>query len=128
MFTKLIAIACGGAAGSVLRYLVAGWGHRMSGGESMWGTFLVNVIGCAGIGVLATVCSGPLAVREEVRLAILVGLLGGFTTFSSYAWEAVTLADGGQWLRAAGYVLASNITGLAAAFGGVALARTMHWA
>ncbi len=127
MFARLLAIACGGAAGAVLRYLVAGWGQRLAGGEFPVGTLLVNIIGCGVIGLLATAFHGRILISEELRFAILVGVLGGFTTFSTFALDAVTLTDAGQWLRAGSYVLASNAVGFAAAFGGVTLARWLGW-
>src|SRR5882724_5552378 len=94
---KLLYIAIGGGIGSVLRYLLSSWSQRASGnGPFPLGTLVVNALGCLAMGVLAAFFTGPHRVREELRLFLLVGMLGGFTTFSSYAWETFALADGGD--------------------------------
>jgi fluoride exporter len=109
---KLLFIATGGACGSLLRYACAGWVQRASGGLFPLGTFAVNILGCLGIGFVGMALSGPVLVREEYRLALLVGLFGGFTTFSSFGWETFGLMNDGQWWRAAVNVLASNTVGV----------------
>lgn len=86
------------------------------------GTLIVNVIGCFAIGVLAQLFSGTWQVREEVRLAVIIGLLGGFTTFSSYAFESFALFESGERMSAVMNVVLSNALGLLAAWGGFALA------
>ncbi len=83
---------------------------------------MVNVLGCAAVGFLAALFSGQLAIREEYRLAILVGLLGGFTTFSAFSLETVKLAGSGQFGLAVLNVVASNALGLTAAWLGMRLA------
>ncbi|HEX6201633.1 MAG TPA: fluoride efflux transporter CrcB [Thermoanaerobaculia bacterium] len=123
MRDKLLLIALGGAAGSVLRYLVAGWVQRAAGGVFPFGTLAVNVAGCFAIGLLNPLFLGPFLIRPELRVAILVGLLGGFTTFSTYGWETLSLGHDGEWLAAAGNLLLHNVLGLAAAWGGYQLAR-----
>lgn len=126
--TKLLLIAGGGAAGSVLRYLVAGWGQRLAAGvlpgfpTFPLGTLLVNVAGCLGIGLLGGLLSGPALLREEYRLALLVGLFGGFTTFSTFGWETLGLAGDGEWAPALWNVLLHNALGLAAVWLGARLA------
>jgi CrcB protein len=119
---KLLLIACGGAAGTLLRYAASGWGQRLTEGTFPFGTLLVNVTGCLLIGFVGTFFSGPLLVREELRLAVLVGFLGGFTTFSTFGWETFALAAEREWWSAAGNVLLSNGLGLLALWAGVRLA------
>jgi fluoride exporter len=119
---KLTLLAIGGAAGSVLRYLVGGWMQRLGDGAFPVGTLTVNVLGCFAIAVLNVALLGPLFVREEYRIAILVGLLGGFTTFSTFGWETLTLANDGQWMYAVSNFLLNNVLGLAAALIGYRLA------
>jgi len=123
---KLIYIAVGGGIGSVLRYLVAGWGQRAAGDAAFpVGTLAVNVLGCLTIGALGAVFAAPHRVREETRLLLMVGLLGGFTTFSSFAFETFNLADDGARGRALANVLLSNALCLAAAWIGYRL--TQRW-
>jgi len=115
MLVKLLFIAIGGGVGAVARWLVAGAAQRLApSGAFPIGTLVVNALGCLIIGFLAAMFTAPggIRVREAHRLAILVGLLGGFTTFSTFAYETLTLADDGQLARAGVNVLASNIIGL----------------
>ena len=119
---KLLLIAAGGGAGALLRYLVAGWGQKLTPGVFPLGTLLVNLTGCLAIGFLATVFTGPLLVREEYRVAILVGLLGGFTTFSTFGYETLSLVEDREWGPAALNVLLSNGLGLLAVLVGARLA------
>ena len=120
---KLVWIAAGGGAGSVLRYLVSGWGQRLGNGSFPIGTLIVNVVGCLIIGVLAAAFAGPVLVREEHRMAVMVGVLGGFTTFSTFSYETVGLANEGQFARAGLNILLNNALGLAAAWVGYRLAQ-----
>ena len=119
----LLLVAAGGALGAVLRFLVAGWGQRLTGGTFPTGTLIVNVSGCLAIGYLGAVFAGPWLVRPEVRMALLVGLLGGFTTFSSYAFETLTLAADGRLSVALLNVALSNVAGLAGVWLGYRLAQ-----
>jgi CrcB protein len=119
----LLWIACGGGAGALARYLLSGWSQALAPGAFPLGTLVVNVAGCLLIGLLGALMSGPLLVREEIRLAVLVGLLGGFTTFSSFAWESFALLNDGQWAQAGLNVLLSNGLGLAAVWLGYRVAE-----
>jgi CrcB protein len=97
---------------------MAGWVQRWgsSGGGFPIGTMLVNVLGCLVIGFLATLLTGPMIVREEYRLGLIVGVLGGFTTFSSFSWDSHQLAASGQLGLAAIYVIGTNAGCLLAAW------------
>lgn len=123
---QFLLIFVAGGCGSLMRYSVAGWAQRLSSGTFPVGTLLVNVVGCAAIGFLTPLLTGPVLVREEYRLALLIGLLGGFTTFSSYGWETVSLADDGQRWVALANILASNCFGLAAAWLASRFATAMY--
>ena len=120
---KLLGIAVGGAIGSLLRYLLAGWIQRVLGDLLPWGTLVVNVLGSFLLGFLAALLRGPVLVREEVRLFLLVGLLGGFTTFSTFSFETLRLAQAGQFLAATLNVVASVVLGLLAAWMGLRLSE-----
>lgn len=121
MPTKLLGIAAGGAFGSVMRYLIQGWAQRLT--DAAWwpaggrlfplGTLVVNVSGCLAFGLLAALFFGRGPVAEPVRLAMLVGVLGGYTTFSSFGYETFRLLEDRQFLAAAMYVGLSNVAGIA---------------
>ncbi len=116
-------IALGGAAGAVSRYLLTGWTQKLTFVKFPVGTLAVNIIGCLLIGFLASALAGPLMIRQEYRLGILVGLLGGFTTFSSFGWETLELLGDGQYTLAAVNIFASNGLGLLAVWAGARGAR-----
>ncbi len=122
----LAGIAVGGAGGAVARYLVSAAAGRFGAGWP-WGTFAVNALGCVAIGALLALAMTPEGAPRwdptaAVRAAVFVGFLGAFTTFSTYAWEAVDLAMRGHAWRATGYILLSHVVGLAAVWGGWKLA------
>jgi fluoride exporter len=109
---KLLLIAAGGAVGTLLRYLVSGWGQSLVGGWFPLGTLIVNVTGCLLIGVLGAYFAGPQLVREEYRMAVMIGALGAFTTFSTFGFETFALARDGELRWALANLLLSNGLGL----------------
>ena len=116
---KFLLIAVGGAVGSILRYLVHGsvqrWVDPLDDGAVFpLGTLTVNVLGCLVIGMLTALFSGPWPLREEYRIGLTVGLLGGFTTFSTFGLESFGLVNQGNLRLALVYVLASCLLGFAA--------------
>lgn len=117
----LTVIAIGAAIGAVGRY---GVDVLLPAGERGFplGTFLVNVVGCLLIGALAGVLCQP-AAHPLLRPFMAVGLLGGFTTFSTYTVEAVTLALRGETATALGYLLATVVAALVAVEAGLVLSR-----
>ena len=112
--TRVVWIALGGGAGAVARYWLAGAGQRLTDGQFPLGTLIVNLVGCLLIGFLGSLLTGPAIVREEVRLALLVGFLGGFTTFSTYGYETLALLSDREWWWAGANVMLSNVVGLLA--------------
>jgi CrcB protein len=120
---KLLLIAVGGGLGSVLRYLAASWGQQLVAGEFPIGTLLVNVSGCLLIGYLGTLFVGPAVLREEYRIAVLVGFLGGFTTFSTFGYETWGLLADRSWGMAIANFLISNVVGVTAVWLGQRLAN-----
>jgi CrcB protein len=105
---KIALIAFGSALGGVARYLLAGFVQRIASGTFPVGTMAVNVTGCLLIGVLAALFAGPHLVREELRFALMVGLLGGFTTFSTFGFETFALFNDGEFGLALLNVVATN--------------------
>ena len=106
---KWFLIAVGGAFGSVCRYGLSGLVSRTANSTFPWGTITVNILGCLLMGVLFRGFVHFSALREEYRVAILVGVLGGFTTFSSFGIDAFRLFNDGQWRHAAGYIVLTNV-------------------
>ena len=107
----LLLVALGGALGSVLRYKIDGWVQAGAGGSFPWGILVVNVTGCFVAGLLMTVLLERTAVSDEVRTGLLVGVLGGYTTFSTFSLQSLDLADAGLW----GYVLLNVLASVAGA-------------
>lgn len=120
---KVLLIAVGGGAGTLFRYFLSGWGQSFANGWFPLGTLLVNLAGCLLIGALGAFFAGPHLIREEYRLALLVGVLGGLTTYSSFGWETFALAkDGEMWLALAN-ILLTNVLGLFAVWFGYRVAE-----
>jgi len=120
---NMLAVALGAAVGANLRYSLSLWAAQRLGTNWPYGTFIINVLGCLVIGALLTLAATKLPLSEPVRLLLVTGLLGGFTTFSSFGYESYTLITSGNWLGAGLYVGASVIVGLLAVFLGAGLAH-----
>jgi CrcB protein len=119
----LLLVGCGGFVGAVLRWGVGGLVHRSAAlGGFPFGTLAVNVTGCLLIGAAAAMTETRQLLRPEARLFLMVGLLGGYTTFSSFGYETLALARDGEALRAALNVAAHVAAGLAAVWIGYVLA------
>lgn len=121
----IAAVAIGGAIGSVLRYMLQIQCVTWFGSKFPYGTLLVNTIGSLLIGFLSIYLLDKLAVGSELRFAILVGLLGGFTTFSTFSLETVNLIQQGNLVSAASNIVLSVILCVAACYFGVILARAI---
>ncbi|MFI4897617.1 MAG: fluoride efflux transporter CrcB [Phycisphaerales bacterium JB059] len=124
--TKLLLLFMAGGMGTLLRYGANHWTRQLVEGTlaetiHVW-TIVVNVLGCLFIGLLTPLLTQELQVREEWRLAILVGLLGGFTTFSTFGFELFGLLEKGHAGRAAVYALSSVTLGLGAVWLGWTIA------
>lgn len=124
--TKWILIAAGGATGSLFRYAIQGWIQRLAGGTFPFGTFGVNIIGCALIGFLTALFTGPVLIREEYRVALTIGILGGFTTFSTFGLETFNLASSSQYALALVNIVLSCGLGVAAVWAGVRAAQYLY--
>jgi len=120
-----LAVAVGGALGSMARFAVGTWVAAGLGSRFPYGTLLVNLLGCLLMGLLVVLIDERWAVPPQWRAFALVGLLGGFTTFSSFSLEAYTLLRTQQWLAALLYVAGSLLLGLLALAVGIVLARRL---
>ena len=121
--TKYVLIAVGGAGGSLLRYVLQGWVQRLAGGGFPAGTLVVNVVGCFVLGLLAAAFTGPVLIREEYRIGLTIGVLGGFTTFSTFGLETFNLTNDGQFRLALANVVLSVGLGFAAVWAGYRLSE-----
>ena len=121
----VLLVGVGGFIGSVLRYVTSGYVQQLAASfEFPYGTLAVNVIGCFGIGFLAQLADARGVFTGEARAFVFVGILGGFTTFSSFGNETMNLLRDGEFLPAATNVSAHLILGL----GAVWLGRTAAYA
>ncbi len=128
LFKQYLVIGLGGALGSMLRFGLGSWiDSGMSKGTGPlfpWGTIVVNITGCLVIGFIGVVSMGDRAwISPLARTFIMIGILGGYTTFSSFSYQTLSLAQGGQWGGAAANVLISVVlclvgTWLGATLGG----------
>ena len=122
---KLALIALGGGLGTLARYGVTGFAHRLSETHLPLGTLAVNLVGCFLIGAISSYFMGPAALREEYRWALTVGFLGGFTTFAAFGLETFALFENRHTGAAVANVLLSNVGGLAAVWAGYRLAAVL---
>ncbi len=122
----LLLVALGSAFGGAARHWVAEMIGSRVGETFPWGTVAVNVTGSCAIGVLAAFNDSPrIALSPEARQLLMVGVLGGYTTFSSFSLQTLRLMQGGDWIRAAGNVVGSVIVCLVAVAVGYRLARML---
>jgi len=122
---QILLVAAGGAVGSVCRYLVGVGLLRLAGSAFPWGTFAVNLVGSFGIGVLAELIVARFGASPEMRLLLITGFLGGFTTFSAFALDAVSLFERGEALSSLVYVGASVGLSLIATVAGIGVMRSL---
>lgn len=106
-------VACGGALGAISRY---GLGQYISQPQQVfpWATWWINIIGCLLAGVFFALSQRFPILQQEARLLLMVGILGGFTTFSSFGLETFLLLKQGQWVIALSYALSSVLLGVLA--------------
>ena len=121
-------IAVGSAIGGVARYWCTGIAARIFGETFPWGTLFVNVVGSLIIGFFATLTGpdGRIFAGTTMRQFVMIGLLGGFTTFSSFSLQTLNLASDGEWLQAGGNIVASVVLCLFAVWLGHLLAVSIN--
>jgi CrcB protein len=122
---QYLVVAVGAMLGANLRFVVGIWAADRFGVDFPYGTFIVNVSGAFAIGLLLAFISERIGIDPLWRLFFATGFLGGYTTFSSYAWETLALAESGNWGPALVYVFGSNVIGFAGVWLGATLARLM---
>jgi len=122
LFFDGLAIAAGGAAGAVCRWMVGLACGRLFGTRFPVGTMVINLTGSFFLGWFATLAAGRLTVSDTARLAIAVGFVGAYTTFSTFMFESIALWDNGALFKAMLNLVASIVLGLSAVRLGMALA------
>lgn len=115
-------VALGGAAGSLLRFGLTNWIQARAWSGFPWGTFAVNGIGSLFIGVMLGVLVG-IEAGPGPRALLVMGLLGGFTTFSTFSYETLTLLQNDSWGKAFAYAGGSVLIGVGAVFLGLQVAE-----
>jgi len=121
----LLAVALGGALGAVARYKTVGWVAQLMGHGFPWGTLVVNVVGSFAMGVLVELGALKLNLAPEVRAFLAVGVLGAFTTFSTFSLDVATLWQRGDVMATGAYVAASAALSILALFAGLAVVRAV---
>lgn len=120
--SKIISVGLGGFIGAVSRYWLSGLAQKLSD-RFPFGTLSVNLLGSFILGLLATLFLEKVIVSQELRLFVLVGLLGAFTTYSTFSLETLNLVRNGEWMFA-GINIISNVFGtLIAVWAGVVIAK-----
>ncbi|MEM7443153.1 MAG: fluoride efflux transporter CrcB [Pseudomonadota bacterium] len=121
----ILAVAVGGAVGAVGRYMLVVGVGRWLGTGFPWGTLAVNIIGSIVMGVLVEVMALAWSPSQEVRALLVVGVLGAFTTFSTFSLDVVILIDRGELVPAGAYILASVVICVVGLYAGMHVTRAL---
>jgi CrcB protein len=122
---NLLLVGLGGGIGSMLRYLCHKWFSENYPQPFPWGTFIVNLLGCFLIGVIYAASEKSPALTPQTRLFLMAGFCGGFTTFSTFAFENMNLLRSGDTIYFLIYSIGSVVVGVAGVFGGVAMMKLL---
>lgn len=125
MMQKLLVLGLAGGLGSLCRYGLSGLVQRLAGASFPLGTFAVNVLGCFLFGLVWGALEDRVGLNPEIRLIALTGFMGAFTTFSTFAFESMSLIQHAQWPAALANVAGQTVLGLVMILAGTALGRTL---
>jgi CrcB protein len=120
---QIVLLSVAGVAGTLARYWLSGFVQRLCGAGFPWGTLAVNVVGCLLFGFFWTLAEERLLISPQTRVIVLIGFMGAFTTFSSYAFETAQLLSGAEWYQALANIAVENVVGIVAVFLGFAIGR-----
>ena len=120
-----VLVAAGGAAGSLLRFAAGRLAIQWLGAGTVWGTLFVNVTGSFALGFFLAYALQRGEISADIRAMVAIGLLGGYTTFSTLSYDTIRLLESGELGRAGINVLANLVIGLAAAYVGVLSGRAV---
>ncbi len=124
-WAAVAAVAIGGALGSVLRFVVGTFFLQRVGAGFPWGTFVINISGAFAIGIVMQLAQTRIGLNPYARLFLATGILGGYTTFSAFAYETYLLSRDALSLQSVWYGFGSVLAGVAAAFLGIVIARAV---
>ena len=121
----LVFLAVGGAFGAVSRYLVQGWVQDLAGGRFPWGTFAVNISGSFALGIVFALAMDRAILSPEVRVPLMIGFIGSYTTFSTMMLESWTLVEEGDIAHMLFNLVGSVTIGMIAVVAGLAVGRML---
>ena len=122
---KILAIGLGGAIGAIGRYVISGWIYAKWEGMFPLGTFIVNIVGSFALGFLIIFFDERLTISPTIKVMITIGILGSFTTFSTFSVETLKLIELSLWRDAALNLILSVFSGLISAYLGIILAKSI---
>ena len=125
MIKNILLVGFGGGIGSITRWLCQKWFGENYPHPFPWGTFVVNLIGCFLIGLIYEASEKSLAISPQMRMLLVTGFCGGFTTFSTFSYENMLFLRSGDLTYFLLYTLGSVILGLIGVFGGVAIMKLL---
>jgi CrcB protein len=123
MIYNFLLVGLGGSVGSIARYLCQKWFNENYPHPFPWGTFTVNLAGCFLIGIIYAVSEKTTLLSPQTRLLLITGFCGGFTTFSTFAFENMNLLRSGDTMYFLIYTIASVVLGIAAVFAGIIMMK-----
>lgn len=124
-FSQIGLLLAGGVTGTLLRYALATYTYKLTSGIFPWGTVAVNLSGCFAIGLLWGILETD-HISQEVKNFAFIGLLGAFTTYSTYSLDTLNLFRAGEWKFAVANILLSNIGGIGLTAIGFVVGKMIH--
>ena len=121
----LLSVGVGGGLGALARYYIAGW-IQPAGVAFNWGIFVVNITGGLIMGLIVEASALKLNLSPELRAFLTTGILGGYTTFSTFSLDSALLLQKGEYLQAAAYVIGSVVLSILALFCGLWIVRAIY--
>ncbi|MGA8075245.1 MAG: fluoride efflux transporter CrcB [Candidatus Acidiferrales bacterium] len=122
---RILLLIAFGATGTLARYGLDGWIQYRVGARFPAGTLAINLLGCLLLGVIGEFSLNHISVPPDWRIGLTIGLMGGFTTFSTFGWDTVRMLNDGEWLKAIVYVGASVLGGIICMIAGMRLGNAL---